>query len=125
MDNCTQCGGHLHRIHRTFTERFAYMAIYECRECKDISCVPRRFRYHFGEHPRCPKCGTLRITKLKHRDQIDPMSGSFLNLLERMCGGELYHCRFCRLQFYDRRKSMAGKPQAQPAESRDLATPAE
>jgi hypothetical protein len=53
------------------------------------------------------------------------MSGSFLNLLERMCGGELYHCRFCRLQFYDRRKSMAGKPQAQPAESRDLATPAE
>jgi hypothetical protein len=53
------------------------------------------------------------------------MSGSFLNLLERMCGGGLYHCRFCRLQFYDRRKSMAGKPQAQPAESRDLATPAE
>src|ERR1019366_7042065 len=51
------------------------------------SALPRRFRYHFGEHPRCPKCGTLRITKLKHRDQIDPMSGSFLNLLERMCGG--------------------------------------
>lgn len=121
MDNCTQCGGHLHRIHRTFTERFAYMAIYECRECKDISSVPRRFRYHFGEHPRCPKCGTLRISKLKRRDRIDSMSRSLLNLLERMCGGGLYHCRFCRLQFYDRRKSMA----AQPAESRDLATPAE
>src|ERR1035437_5385337 len=121
MRNCSQCGGNLHRIHRTFTERFVYLAIYECRQCKDISFMPRQFRYHFGDLSRCPNCGTLRITKLKHRDRIDPMNGGFLNLLERMSGGVIYHCKFCRLQFYDRRKSAAEKPQ--PAEGQDLATP--
>jgi DNA-directed RNA polymerase subunit RPC12/RpoP len=120
MRNCAQCGGHLHRIHRTFAERFAFMAIYECRECKDIASSPRRYRFHLGKFPRCPKCGTLRITKLKSRDQIDPMTKSPLSLLERMCGGLLYHCRFCRLQFYDRRKSTVEKALAQPVESPDV-----
>jgi hypothetical protein len=124
MTNCSQCGGHLHRIHRTFAERFSYMAIYECRECKDISCTPRRFRYHLGKHPRCPKCGTLRITKLKQRDQIDPMTGSPLSLLSRIFGGVLYHCRFCRLQFYDRRGPVAEKSLAPPAERPEAVTPA-
>jgi len=101
---CTQCGGHLHRIHRTFIERFSYLAIYECRDCKDISSLPRHFRYHFGPIPRCPKCGTLRITKLKSPDRIDPMHTGFLNFLERSAGGALFHCKFCRLQFYDRRR---------------------
>lgn len=54
--------------------------------------------------PRCPNCGTFRITKLKERDKIDPMVGGVLNLLERMAAGNLYHCCFCRLQFYDRRR---------------------
>ena len=125
MRSCTECGGHLHRIHRTFAERFAFMAIYECRECNDISSVPRRFRYHLGRYPRCPKCGTLRIVKLKQRDHIDPMTRSPLNLLERICGGLLYHCKFCRLQFFDRRKSLAEKPLPQIAEGPDAAAPAE
>jgi hypothetical protein len=51
------------------------------------------------------------------------MNGGFLNLLERMSGGVIYHCKFCRLQFYDRRKSAAEKPR--PAEGQDLATPTE
>ena len=123
MRVCKQCGGHLHRIHRTFLERFSYMAIYECRECKDISSIPRRFRYHLGRFPRCPKCGTLRITKLKQRDHIDPLNTGFLNLLERVLGGPLYHCKFCRLQFYDRRRMTAEKPPAQPAESPDAVSP--
>jgi predicted SprT family Zn-dependent metalloprotease len=99
------------------------MAIYECRECKDISSIPRRFRYHLGKFPRCPKCGTLRITKLKQRDHIDPLNTGFLNLLERVLGGPLYHCKFCRLQFYDRRRMTAEKPPAQPAESPDAVSP--
>ena len=32
------------------------------------------------------------------------MIGGALNLMERMLGGSLYHCCYCRLQFYDRRK---------------------
>jgi hypothetical protein len=122
MTNCSQCGGPLQRIHRTFAERFAYLAIFECRDCKDISCTPRRFRLHLGKFPRCPRCGSLRITKLKQRDRIDPFNTGLLNLVERVCGGGLYHCKFCRLQFYDRRRSMVEKPQ--PVESPDAVTPA-
>ncbi len=102
--NCKQCGARVHRIHRTFSERFAYLAIYECRGCHDISASPRRYRYQLGPHCRCPKCGSLRISRLKQRDKIDPMIGGPFNLVRRLMGGTLYHCRYCRLQFYDRRK---------------------
>ncbi|HTS65549.1 MAG TPA: hypothetical protein VMH28_26185 [Candidatus Acidoferrales bacterium] len=101
---CQQCGGNLRRVHRTFWERFGYMAIYECRGCKHEEYAPRRYRYHFGPACRCPVCGSPRVAKLKHRDRIDKMQTGFLNFLERIVGkGQLFHCRWCRLQFYDRR----------------------
>jgi len=105
MRNCIQCGGRLRRIHRTFQQRFSYLAIFECSDCHEISNTPRRFKLHLGEFCRCPRCGTFRVTKLKKRDQIDPMDGGLLHLLERMAGGSLYHCRYCRVQFYDRREA--------------------
>jgi hypothetical protein len=89
------------------------MALYECRDCHDVSSIPRRYRYHFGVHCRCPRCGTLRVTHLRERDHIDKMETGFLNLLERLAGGKLYHCRFCRVQFYDRRDT-AALPREQP-----------
>ena len=93
------------RVHRTFLERFNYLAIYECRDCHAAEFVPRRFRYRLaGDFPMCPRCGTLRITKLRDRDRIDPMERGLLNFIERVAGGQLYHCCYCRLQFYDRRK---------------------
>jgi len=101
---CGQCGGRLHRVHRTFLERLSYMAIYECRKCEREEFVPRRFRYHMGPAARCPLCGTYRVSKLKSPDRIDRFHGGFLNVLERVTGGgKLFHCRWCRLQFYDRR----------------------
>jgi DNA-directed RNA polymerase subunit RPC12/RpoP len=57
-----------------------------------------------SDHTRCPVCGSYRVVKLKHPDRIDRMHTGFLNLLERIAGkGQLFHCRWCRLQFYDRR----------------------
>jgi hypothetical protein len=79
------------------------MAVYECRECHAEQSVPRRYRYHLGTTCRCPRCGTFRVVKLKERDHIDPMNTGFLNLVERLAGGTLRHCRYCRLQFFDRR----------------------
>ena len=32
------------------------------------------------------------------------MHTGMLNTLERMVGGKLFHCRYCRLQFWDRRR---------------------
>jgi hypothetical protein len=103
MRKCVQCGGRLKRVHRTFVERFQYLAIYECRDCKDVACIPRAYYYHIGDDCRCPRCGTLRITRLKERDHIDPMQRGIMNMGERFMGGKLYHCRYCRVQFYDRR----------------------
>src|SRR5579883_2091956 len=103
MLKCSQCGTRLRRVHRTLLERFKYAAIYHCKSCDTEEYVPRLFQYRFGPYCRCPKCGTYRITKLKERDKIDKMLGGFLNLRERMGGGSLMHCRYCRIQFYDRR----------------------
>jgi len=103
---CGYCGGNrLKRVHRTFIERFSYLAIYECRDCENEEFIPRRYTYHFGDEARCPNCGTYRITKLRGIDKIDRMAAGPLNRIEKLLGGNLYHCVFCRLQFYDRRKS--------------------
>jgi hypothetical protein len=108
---CGQCGGKLRRVHRTFFERFSYMAIYECQKCEREEYVPRRFRYHFGSACRCPVCGSHRVSKLKLPDKIDRFHGGFLNLLERIASkGQLFHCRWCRLQFYDRRPLLTDIP---------------
>jgi hypothetical protein len=49
-------------------------------------------------------CGTYRVSKLRSPDRIDKFHSGFLNLVERIAGkGRLFHCRWCRLQFYDRR----------------------
>jgi hypothetical protein len=104
MAHCRSCGGKLRRVHRTITERIFLMAVFECPQCKEVRKVPRRFTYHLGKRARCPKCGTYRLRALAHRDHIDSMQRGLLNWLSRMFGGRLYHCRYCRLQFYDRRK---------------------
>ena len=122
MSQCGQCGGRLRRVHRTFLERFSYMAIYECKDCHQEMCIPRRYRYHLGPEVRCPHCGTTRLSKLKERDGIDPMRSGILNLAERLAGGKLYHCCFCRIQFYDRRHLAPRTPAEAPTEEK-TATP--
>jgi DNA-directed RNA polymerase subunit RPC12/RpoP len=103
MRKCGQCGGRLKRVHRTFFERFSYMAIYQCRDCQREEFLPRHYMLHFGPKCRCPRCGTERVIRLKERDKIDPLHTGFLNFTERVAGGKLHHCRYCRIQFYDRR----------------------
>lgn len=124
MPKCGQCGGKLRRVHRTFIERFSYMAIYECSECLNDEFVPRRFKYHFGPASRCPRCGTFRVVRLKERDRIDPLHRGFLHWMEKLAGGRLHHCRWCRLQFYDRRKLKSEVvPPEPPAEDQGITTP--
>ena len=117
MLKCEKCGGRLRRIHRTFFEHFRYLAIYECRDCDKENFYPRRYMYHFGPYTRCPNCGTYRVSRRKAPDKIDHVHSGLLNYLERLAGGRLYHCRFCRVQFYDRRKlASEDKIPAQPAQ---------
>ncbi len=104
MRKCSNCGGHLRRVHRTLGERLSYIAIYQCRQCDREEFVPRSYRLHLGTVCRCPKCGTYRVVKLEKPDKIDKMQTGLLNWLEKLAGGSLYSCCFCRLQFYDRRR---------------------
>ena len=105
MAQCEACGGRLRRIHRKFWERCLYYALYECRECGGTYPAPRRITFYFGNQTRCPNCGTERVKRLSRPDRIDRMYYGPLNVVARMCGGRLYHCGFCRLQFYDFRRS--------------------
>jgi hypothetical protein len=52
------------------------------------------------EVSRCPDCGTSRVVGRKSRDHIDRMSRSPSSIVARLRGGKLFHCIFCRLQFY-------------------------
>jgi len=124
MRRCGYCGGQVRQIHRTFLERFSAQAVYQCRDCHQEQPVPRRFRYHFGPHSRCPQCGTYRLTRLGSRDRIDPMFAGPLNLFERLAGGRLYHCCYCRIQFYDRRPLLAEAGRGLPAEPNAVKTDA-
>ncbi|MFY9725717.1 MAG: hypothetical protein WB579_24080 [Bryobacteraceae bacterium] len=115
MRKCLYCGGKVRRVHRTFLEHFAYLAIFQCAVCEREQHLPRPFRLHLGPHARCPQCATFRVTRLGEPDVVDRMQGGLWNLLERLVHGNLYHCRFCRLQFYDRRP-LAGQPSEPPPE---------
>jgi DNA-directed RNA polymerase subunit RPC12/RpoP len=103
---CGRCGGRLRRIHRTFLERFQFLAIFECLECNTQHCAPRPYQFHFGPEARCPQCGTTRLNRVKRPNKIDGMRGGVVNLFNRITGGQLMRCRYCRMQFYDRRPVM-------------------
>src|ERR1039458_10356467 len=38
---------------------------------------PRWYALHLGDYPRCPRCGTFRLTRLATRDKIDKMLKGF------------------------------------------------
>jgi len=109
----------MRRVHRTLMERLSYLAIYECKECQTEDSLSRRYHLHLGKSARCPKCGTYRIVRLREPDRIDPMHTGLLNMVEHMAGGKRYHCRYCRIQFWDRRRlasEVAAEETAQEAE---------
>lgn len=55
-------------------------------------------------HCHCPRCGNPNPSVRLKRDKIDKMARSPIRFLHRLLGGTLYHCAYCRLQFYDVRK---------------------
>ncbi len=104
MPRCGNCGGKMRRVHRTFLEKLLYLALYECRDCLQKRPEPRRTTFYLGEYPRCPRCGSYRLRHLVTRDHIDPLRRTLLSRIQQWLGGNLYHCRYCRLQFYDLRR---------------------
>ena len=114
MIKCQECGSKLRRVHRSLRERFLYLAIFKCDNCQAEAYAPHPYSYRLGPHCRCPRCGTYRLGLLKERDRIDRMQRGLFNLVMRLAGGRLAHCRICRLQFYDRRPLVSETTAPQP-----------
>jgi len=112
---CSNCQGKLRRVHRTLAEKLRYAAVYECHQCGERVPERRWFSVYGGEYPRCPRCGTYRLTRMCSRDRIDSMQKGLVNFVQKMMGAELYHCRYCRVQFYDVRKPVAPDNREKPA----------
>jgi len=55
-----------------------------------------------GRVAQCPDCGTTRLVIRRTRDPIDRYEGGLLSWCRRKMGATLYHCIFCRVQFYSR-----------------------
>jgi hypothetical protein len=101
MANCAFCNGPLKRLHRTPWEKMFYQAMYKCSNCGQADPLPRKFTFLFWLHARCPSCGTGRLTRLAGRDPVDRLFRNPFSLIQAAFGGKLFHCNYCRLQFYD------------------------
>jgi hypothetical protein len=102
-----ECGGKLARIHRTFRQKLVYMAIYRCRDCGRLKARQRRFMFYFAKENTCPLCGTRRLRRLNEPDHIDRMHWNLFKPFRRWMDVRIYHCRYCRIQFYDLVRSQA------------------
>ncbi len=101
--SCRECGANLRRSKRRFLDKLRYLEAYRCTGCGVRYHVTLSSRLALTRYAKCPKCRYQDITVMKRVDKIDKMRGGFFNLIHRMFGGQLYHCWFCRLQFYDLR----------------------
>src|SRR5438045_7451423 len=106
MRNCTDCGGVMIRIRRTFRQKFIYHAVLMCKKCGRREAQDQWYLFLFGKKSRCPRCGSYRVEKLRGVDHIDPMYKNPFSYMQKYFGGNLHWCPFCRLQFYDVRKKM-------------------
>ncbi len=100
---CAACAGSMRRSRRSFSERLLYVAAYRCERCRQRVRVSYLDAIREAKYAACPKCGWYDLVIRSKRDQIDKMKQNPLRLLQRLFGGRLYHCRHCRLQFYDLR----------------------
>jgi DNA-directed RNA polymerase subunit M/transcription elongation factor TFIIS len=101
MKVCSTCGGKLVRVHRSWWQRLALKAVFECRECGAREAK----RWLFFRTPtriaNCPRCGNRKLEVYKKRDRIEMFHFSVFRMLQGWMGAKLCYCALCRLQFYD------------------------
>ncbi len=104
MRNCAHCGETLARTHRRFWEKPIFEVVFKCRGCETRIGAKRNFLNYFGGHAKCPRCGAEELHKRSKPDRIDKLVKSPMSVVQSLAGGNLYHCGFCRIQFYDLRE---------------------
>ena len=78
--------------------------------------TPVKYQWMDDLVAQCPDCGTTRLVIRRKRDHIDRYYGGPLAWWRKKMGARLYHCIFCRLQFYSR------LPLATQADFEDIGT---
>ena len=107
MPDCAQCGDEIIRIRRNFLERAYTRAVFQCPSCGHRLYFRRSFFRRVRRYCECPQCGTRNLSQLKSIDRVDRLNKNPLRLLLAIFRAPLYHCTFCRLQFWDLRKRAA------------------
>ena len=117
---CPKCSGVLVRSHRRGIEKLIFSQAYRCKGCNHRKCESYLMTGLFDKYACCPRCGNPVPDRRSRRDKVDSMLHTPLRMLHWMLGGKLYHCVFCRLQFYDIRpiKSAAVSQRADPSSSK-------
>jgi hypothetical protein len=103
MPICANCGETLVRSHRKLWERLVYALVFKCKKCEARSGAKFHFYFYLSRHCKCPRCGTEDVEKRTGRDKIDKVIRTPVSMLQGLIGAQLYHCVYCRLQFYDLR----------------------
>ena len=104
MASCVTCGQKIVRKRRNPIEKVLDRATYLCESCDRTLHVRRSIFSVFRRYCECPGCGTRQLTRLARRDGIDRMTHNPLRHMLVIFGAPLYHCTFCRFQFWDWRK---------------------
>lgn len=58
-------------------------------------------------HATCPRCATAQVATLDSKSLADRIVRAPWSFLQQKLGGTLYHCEFCKVQFYDCRKRIS------------------
>ncbi len=95
------------RTRRKLWERAVYTVLVRCRTCDRRTGQKRLFYNYFSRDTRCPCCGGAVLERRVKADRVDRQLRNPFRLAQRLLGGTLFHCEFCRVQFYDLR-GMAG-----------------
>ena len=101
--SCRECGAALRRSKRRLFDRVRYLEAYRCHGCGARYHVTLASRLQLARWAKCPNCRYQGVKAKKRIDKIDRIRGGFFNFFHKIMGGQLYHCWFCRLQFYDLR----------------------
>lgn len=103
MFSCQECGSRAKRRRRVGAEKLFFNACFICGAC---GAEVRKYRSLFQflqPYVDCPLCGTVDLGKPRSRDRIDRLTRNPFRHILHWLGAPLYHCHFCRYQFYDYR----------------------
>lgn len=102
------------RSHRHGLEKTIFSQAYRCKECGNRACLTYLRTGIFDKYVSCPRCGNPAPDRRSRRDKVDAMLHTPLRMLHKLFGGKIYHCVFCRLQFYDVREVRSKRSTAHP-----------